>query len=761
MARWNPELALAGEASSIEMSVLRASAVIIAVTGFLWQIESALRSIPAHAFWSHWFPFTSLIVLILSDMLLIWSVINGSKRMIITALRVPIYIMLGFLMLVSTHADLPKTDIGNALWYSPFSGLALAAFAPTVPLHISLSLMVLVPGVVAVLNSWLLGHTFWLDMLADVGFNLVNTFAFVVFAGSARPVAKMIDYTYQNSQKVNERTERMRVRGEATSNFNAYVHDYVLAALSAIGKGAKIDFSLDEQTGLFFSPRQIVSAEAFIEAVSAQVRNILPEASISVERDVKAGPVRLPGEVANTFLLALTEVANNSLRHAGRRAQKKCLIRVRPGEVYIVFRDTGKGFEPAKVDPHRAGIRLSIKGRMDALRGGEAMVYSKPNKGTRVTLQWHGNTSPVDEDKSVESTAASASLYDMMGMSIVFSWQYFGAIVGVLFIVLISNDQLFALPGQISLALAVIILAAIMFGRREKLPARRSVLIGIMISVLAVVGVFQPISDMLDWSFFWHFSLISFAAALLAIRGRPWVALQSVVCGAVGVELFKLWSLLPQDHAHSSVSGLDLIVRSVILVSGILASIMVRFLLRTVPQSIEDYNRALYEASAAREYEVSSQNSYEWLQRQVGPVFAAASALDTPTPRLQLRARLTEQRLRDVLRSPRLNLDALHQAVWDARARGVRVRLLDDRSHTPAGYDGPDVRSIPLVDENAAVTKLLPVFLETLDRANKGSVTIRLLPPGRRAFASVSADSGVQRFDDNGEKIETMVRKND
>ena len=119
-----------------------------------------------------------------------------------------------FLMLVSTYWDLPHNSIGNALWYSPFSGLALAAFALTVPLHISLSVMVFVPGLIAVINSWLLGHTFWLDMLSDVGFNLINTFPFVIIAGSAQPVARLIDYTYENSRKVNERAERMRVSAE-------------------------------------------------------------------------------------------------------------------------------------------------------------------------------------------------------------------------------------------------------------------------------------------------------------------------------------------------------------------------------------------------------------------------------------------------------------------------------------------------------------------------------------------------------------------
>lgn len=753
MERWNPDSALAGQSPSIEMSVLRSGAIIIAVTGFLWQIESAIRSVPLENFLSHWFPFASLLIFILSDMLLIWAVINNTRRGLIAALRVPMYIMLVFLMLVSTYWDLPHNSIGNALWYSPFSGLALAAFALTVPLHISLSVMVFVPGLIAVINSWLLGHTFWLDMLSDVGFNLINTFPFVIIAGSAQPVARLIDYTYENSRKVNERAERMRVRGEAMSSFNAYVHDYVLAALSAIGKGSKIDFSLDEQTGLFFSPRQTVSGRTFAEAVRAQLLSVSSDISVTLDTSEEGGPVRLPGEVANTFLLAATEVANNAKRHAGTTAEKKCHIRVASGEVSIDFRDDGSGFDPEGIDPHRAGIRLSVKGRMEALRGGDADVKSKPGKGTQVILKWHGNTSPVEEEDVVDSSAHTTSLYDLMGMSIVFSWQFYGAIVGVLFMVLVSNGQLFTTAGQISLALAIGLLGLTMYGRHSQLPLNRAFVIGIAIVVLAGVGLYQPIPNNLEWSYFWHFSLISFASALLAIRGRPWVALNSVLGGAILVEILKFFPFSPSDSTHISISGVDLLVRSVMLVAGILTSIMVRFFMRTVPQSIQDYNRALYAAGAAKEYEISSQSNYEWLQRRVGPIFSAAAVLDKPTPRLQLRARLTEQLLRDVLRSPHLNVGSLHQAVWDARARGVHVRLLDDRNHTQAVSGSTDVRRIPLVDDDSAVAKLMPNFLEAIDNAEEGSVTIRLLPPGRRAFASISDDNGVQRFDEAGERI--------
>ena len=109
-----------------------------------------------------------------------------------------------------------------------------------------------------------------------------------------------------------------------------------------------------------------------------------------------------------------------------------------------------------------------------------------------------------------------------------------------------------------------------------------------------------------------------------------------------------------------------------------------------------------------------------------------------------LRARLTELRLRDMLRSPLLNLPPLADAVQDARARGVKVVLLDDLSHNN-GHDLDDARE--------SVDLALGEFLTVLDGRDDGTVTIRVLPSGRNAFASVSDGESVIRLSDNGERI--------
>jgi signal transduction histidine kinase len=50
-------------------------------------------------------------------------------------------------------------------------------------------------------------------------------------------------------------------------------------------------------------------------------------------------------------------------------------------------RDAGAGFDPARVDPVRLGLRRSIVERI-AEWGGRASIRSAPGEGTVVSLRW-------------------------------------------------------------------------------------------------------------------------------------------------------------------------------------------------------------------------------------------------------------------------------------------------------------------------------------------------------------------------------------
>ena len=87
-------------------------------------------------------------------------------------------------------------------------------------------------------------------------------------------------------------------------------------------------------------------------------------------------------------------------------------------------------------------------------------------------------------------------------------------------------------------------------------------------------------------------------------------------------------------------------------------------------------------------------------------------------------ARLTEAQLRDAIRGRNLATAEVVAAVRAARARGVRVSLVDDRR----AWDCSD----------ALQAQVLAATIETLEQARSGDAcTVRLHPPGRRNLATV------------------------
>lgn len=101
----------------------------------------------------------------------------------------------------------------------------------------------------------------------------------------------------------------------------------------------------------------------------------------------------------------------------------------------------------------------------------------------------------------------------------------------------------------------------------------------------------------------------------------------------------------------------------------------------------------------------------------------------------RLACQLLEAHLRDTLRAPALAQDTLVATTRAARTRGVEVILLDDHGMDTAGA--------------AARNRLLTLVADELDTAVDGTVTVRILPPGREAAATVLASSaaGVRRIE--------------
>ncbi|HUY49554.1 MAG TPA: ATP-binding protein [Streptosporangiaceae bacterium] len=118
---------------------------------------------------------------------------------------------------------------------------------------------------------------------------------------------------------------------------------------------------------------------------------------------VPAVPVRVGGAIANAVHEALANVAAHartttawvtvSLEAAGGGAAAV------PGALRVTVRDAGVGFDPARVDPARLGLRRSITERV-ADWGGSASVQSAPGEGTVVSLCWPASGPAAEEGAS-------------------------------------------------------------------------------------------------------------------------------------------------------------------------------------------------------------------------------------------------------------------------------------------------------------------------------------------------------------------------
>jgi signal transduction histidine kinase len=113
-----------------------------------------------------------------------------------------------------------------------------------------------------------------------------------------------------------------------------------------------------------------------------------------------SGVPAVPAGVAAAISNAAREALSNVAAHAGTR---EAWLRVRstapaqdadaPSRLDVFVRDHGSGFDLARVDPARLGLRRSITERI-ADCGGQASVWSVPGQGTAVRLSWPASGPP-------------------------------------------------------------------------------------------------------------------------------------------------------------------------------------------------------------------------------------------------------------------------------------------------------------------------------------------------------------------------------
>jgi signal transduction histidine kinase len=207
------------------------------------------------------------------------------------------------------------------------------------------------------------------------------------------------------------------------------VHDTILNTLTAIARSGDTAAAVSQcrqDIGLLRSalsdsgitqPRGRPGSGplAAVEAVVTEMR----DRGLAVDLEITGGaaapgtpePGLVPGPVVAAIAHATREALANVAGHAGTR-QAWVTATTAPGDgaasprIQVTVADAGAGFDPARVDPARLGVRRSITERVEDW-GGSASVRSAPGEGTVVRLCWPA-ARPGPGDAALQGIGAAA-----------------------------------------------------------------------------------------------------------------------------------------------------------------------------------------------------------------------------------------------------------------------------------------------------------------------------------------------------------------
>ena len=193
-----------------------------------------------------------------------------------------------------------------------------------------------------------------------------------------------------------ERQARVRAeeREKERADIAARIHDSVLQTLALIQRRADDPQKIVQLARLqerelrswLFEGRAPNEADAdatLAFGVRQIQRDVEARYGVPVEA-VTVGDCELD-ENLNALLAAAREATVNAAKWSGASVIS-LFAEVEPGEVSLVVRDRGQGFDPEAVPEDRKGLAESIHGRM-ARRGGTATVSTAPGEGTKVSLK--------------------------------------------------------------------------------------------------------------------------------------------------------------------------------------------------------------------------------------------------------------------------------------------------------------------------------------------------------------------------------------
>jgi len=225
---------------------------------------------------------------------------------------------------------------------------------------------------------------------------MVSLIQLALRAGYEQDLASAVAQHAAADATAAEVLERQRTR------YHAFTHDDVLATLNSAARGAPgtsavIRTSAKQALEKMDEFRTEDAVHPVVTAIELEHMMRAAAAGTGVEIDAAqmnrgAERLRIPADVGDAIVEAMSEALRNSVRHAdwadGRTVHRFVRSVFSATGIEVIVADDGRGFAARRVGLDRLGVRLSILQRVNSQPGGIATVRSARGHGTTVTLTW-------------------------------------------------------------------------------------------------------------------------------------------------------------------------------------------------------------------------------------------------------------------------------------------------------------------------------------------------------------------------------------
>ncbi|QGU07065.1 hypothetical protein COCCU_05605 [Corynebacterium occultum] len=609
------------------------------------------------------------------------------------------------------------------LHLSDFAGYPAVLLILSAPRKIGFPLAFIMMAVVSATHQ---GWPLTMANLVEAAWAFLVVLPFMLLLISTLRVCEEIDQEASRRHAADLRLARSRSLLEAETRFLGYMHDQVLHHLDGVRRGLiapePLPVYLPSDMLEVGGSLKMRPERAVLELIDTLHRQD-PELRVDHPTEFPSSG-GVPADVMNLISDAALEALDNSMKHAaGSDRHVEISFLVGDDDDCTGFTatlvDEGPGFRVEQIPAERAGVRVSILGRMSSMPGLSARVDSTPGKGTRVRLKWREPKQQMTQGLPGEQPRSIRNIFD--------PGRIYNPIFAV-FVFLVCG--LMGLGHQhggngfefaVAMFLLLLAMVGLMRGKESKLPRGTTLMVVVCICLFLLVAAREPLGENGLWPPVWYPLVLTLMCLLLAIRGRIIFAWILNVGGFFAIhwieqDLFVLEYLSPEK-----MTGL-----LHLLIPGTLAPLAVRWILKSLSAVMlgdSAKETDLVVAATRRSYLT---DSAAWLERQLSAVLDPALS----EPRRIFSASLLELRLRDAIRSPGFDERETNRQVWQARRRGVTVKLSDDRSDA----HGVDPDPQPLT--HAATHHALQRMLWVADIR----VTARMLPVGRSIYATILAE---------------------